>query len=140
MSAGYSGTPLARKLGIRPGARVLLRAAPAGFEALLEGLPEDADVLRAARGPRPFDVIVTFHKRASGLRADIAALRRLMTPEAGLWVAWPKKTSGVTTDVTESIVRNTGLDAGLVDNKICAIDPTWSGLRFVIRVADRPKK
>jgi len=140
VSAGYSGTPLARKLGIRPGARVLLRAAPAGFEGLLEGLPEDADVLRAARGPRPFDVIVTFHKRASGLRADLAALRQLMTPEAGLWVAWPKKTSGVTTDVTESIVRNTGLDAGLVDNKICAIDPTWSGLRFVIRLADRPKK
>ncbi|MEZ6241640.1 MAG: hypothetical protein R3B57_01205 [Phycisphaerales bacterium] len=139
MTAGYSGTPLAKKLGIKPGARVLLRGAPKGFEDTLAGLPDDATVLRAARGA-PFDVMVSFHKKASALDGDIKAMRARMTPAAGLWIAWPKKSSGVATDVTESIVRKTGLASGLVDNKICAIDETWSGLRFVIRVADRRKK
>ncbi len=137
MSAGYSGTPLARKLGIKPGARVLLRRAPENFEDLLEGLPDDATLLRSMRGRSPYDVIMSFHSKAAGLAKDLASLRPRMTPAAGLWIAWPKKSSGVATDVTESLVRETGLAAGLVDNKICAIDQTWSCLRFVIRVRDR---
>ncbi len=137
MSAGYSGTPLAKKLGIKPGARVLLRRAPKGFEGALAGLPDDASVCRAARGDRPFDIIVSFHKHAAAIAPDIDSLRTRMTPAAGVWIAWPKNASGVATDVTEGVVRAAGLDSGLVDNKICAIDETWSALRFVIRVKDR---
>lgn len=132
--AGYSGTPLPQKLGIRPGHRVALIRAPEGFE--LPGLPPDVAVRRRARGP--LDVIVAFVRARSELHRGIERWRSALDPAGGLWIAWPKRSSGVDGDVREGDVRAAGLAAGLVDNKVCAIDATWSGLRFVVRRADRP--
>ena len=134
--AGYSGTPLPRKLGIKPGHRVLVLGAPGGFvEETLGELPEGVGVGRSARGRA--DVIVSFHDRRAALEKRMPALRELMDPAAGLWIAWPKRASGVPTDLTEDVVRELALGNRLVDNKVCAIDATWSGLRLVIRLADR---
>jgi hypothetical protein len=127
--AGYSGTPLPRKLGIKPGHRVLVLGAPAGFAL------EDVPVRTSARGTA--DVIVSFHDRRAGLARRLPRLRALMEPAAGLWIAWPKRASGVPTDLTEDVVREIALEHRLVDNKVCAIDETWSGLRLVIRLRDR---
>lgn len=135
-AAGYSGTPLARKLGIRPGARVGLIGAPAGFDTVLGALPEGVAVRTRLRGR--FDVIVAFASRRAVLVRRLEALKDTLEPDGGLWLAWPKRSSGVATDLTEADVRALGLGTGLVDNKVCAIDATWSGLRFVYRVADRP--
>lgn len=135
--AGYSGTPLPRKLGIKAGHRIVLLKAPAGFNKLLDPLPGDIEIRTDLRGRGGFDVIVFFVKRRAELERDFARISGRLDDAGGLWVSWPKKASGVATDVTESVVREVGLDAGLVDNKICAVDETWSGLRFVIRVADR---
>lgn len=141
MSAGYSGTPLARKLGITAGKarRVLLIGAPRGFEGLLEDLPADARVSRRASGGTTPDVIVAFASSLSALDAIYERWAERVTGAEMLWIAWPKKSSGVATDVTESLVRERGLLAGLVDNKVCAIDQTWSGLRLVRRVKDRKR-
>jgi Protein of unknown function (DUF3052) len=136
--AGYSGTPLAQKLGIKSGHRVALVGAPAGFERQLEGLPDAVSLVRRLRST--VDVIVFFVDRAGDLGARLASLAAHLEPAGGLWVAWPKKTSGRATDLTEGVVRTIGLDAGLVDNKVCAVDEVWSGLRFVVRLADRPAK
>jgi hypothetical protein len=136
--AGYSGTPLPRKLGIKPGHRVLLLRAPDGFEPdVLGPLPEDVTVARTARGTA--DVIIAFFDRRAELEARMPALRERLEPAAGLWIAWPKRSSGVTTDLTEDVVRELALANRLVDNKVAAIDATWSGLRLVIRLADRPR-
>jgi hypothetical protein len=136
--AGYSGTPLPRKLGIKPGHRVLLLRAPAGFEAgTLGELPADVTVARTARGRA--DVILAFFDRRAELARRMPGLRERMEPAAGLWIAWPKRSSGVATDVTEDVVRELALANRLVDNKVAAIDDTWSGLRLVIRLADRPR-
>jgi len=135
--AGYSGTPLPRKLVIKPGHRVLALGAPDGFvEDTLAELPTGVQVGHSARGKA--DVIVSFHDRRAGLARRMPQLRDLMEPAAGLWIAWPKRTSGVATDLTEDVVRELALKNRLVDNKVCAIDATWSGLRLVIRLADRP--
>jgi hypothetical protein len=138
--AGYSGTPLARKLGIKPGHHVALVNAPADFESQLEGLPVDAIVSRDLASQTEFDVLVSFTADAKQLRAIFSPCMKKLRPNGGLWVAWPKKASGVPTDLTEDIIRVFGLDKGLVDNKVCAIDDTWSGLRFVVRLQDRPPK
>ena len=132
-SAGYSGTPLPKKLGIKPGHRVLLLGAPGGFE--LGELPEGVEVVRTARGKA--DVIVSFHLERGDLERRMPALRRAMVQNAGLWIAWPKKASKVPTDLTENVVRDLALANALVDNKVAAIDQLWSGLRLVIRVKDR---
>lgn len=132
---GYSGTPLARKVGIKPGARVALLGAPDSFDALGGELPEGVGVHRRLRGA--FDVIVAFNVRSAALERQLPALRAALARGGGLWLAWPKRTSGVQTDLGEGVVRELGLSIGLVDNKICAIDATWSGLRFVYRVEDR---
>ena len=137
MPTGYSGTPLAKKLGIKAGHRVGLIGAPQGFEETLEGLPDAVRFSRRAAGR--FDVIVFFTSKAAELGRRFAGLAVKLDPAGGFWIAWPKKSSGVATDLVEGRVRHTGLDAGLVDNKICAIDETWSGLRFVYRLKDRPK-
>jgi hypothetical protein len=135
-AAGYSGTPLPRKLGIKPGQRVLLLGAPAGFEAETLGeLPDGVRVARRASGTA--DVIVAFHTRRAELERGLAQLRALMEPAAGLWIAWPKRASKVETDITEDVLREIALPTGLVDNKVCAIDATWSGLRLVIRLSAR---
>ena len=131
--AGYSGTPLPRKLGIKPGHRVLLLGAPGGFA--LGELPEGVKVGTRASGVA--DVIVAFHLRRAGLAKRMPALRERMDPAAGLWIAWPKRASKVETDLTEDVVRELALANRLVDNKVCAIDETWSGLRLVIRLKDR---
>jgi hypothetical protein len=134
--SGYSGTPLPRKLGIKPGHRVVLLGAPEDFEdAALGPLPDGVRVARRATGRA--DVIVSFHTRRAELERRLAALRALMEPAAGLWIAWPKRASKVETDVTEDVVREIALPTGLVDNKVCAIDPVWSGLRLVIRLRER---
>lgn len=135
--AGYSGTPLTKKLGIKPGARVAFSGAPAGFDRTLGDLPADVQVKRVVRGP--LDVIVVFVKRRAELERRIGQLIKAMEPAAGLWIAWPKRASKVATDVTEGVVREIGLAAALVDNKVCAIDDTWSGLRLVTRLRDRPR-
>jgi hypothetical protein len=127
--AGYSGTPLERKLGIKPGHRVLLLNAPEGFR--LEGV----EPVRSLRGKA--DVILSFHTGRRGLEKRLPALRAALVPNGGLWIAWPKKASKVPTDVDENVVRALGLASALVDNKVAAIDETWSGLRLVIRVRDR---
>ena len=133
--AGYSGTPLPKKLGIKEGSSVLLRLAPAGFERALTPLPPGAKL--SSRGRGPFDVIVFFAANRTILLRELAGAIAKFTPDGGLWIAWPKKSSGVATDLEENFVRTSGLAAGLVDNKICAIDETWSGLRFVYRLRDR---
>jgi hypothetical protein len=135
-TAGYSATPLPRKLGIREAARVLLVGAPAGFADVLGDLPPGAEL--AARGAGHVDVVVLFAADAAALQAQFPGLVTGLAPAGGLWVAWPKRSSGVTTDLDEHLVRSIGLDAGLVDNKVCAIDATWSALRFVRRLRDRP--
>jgi hypothetical protein len=136
VGAGYSGTPLPRKLGIKPGHRVVLLGAPDRFEdETLGSLPDGVRVVRRAAGRA--DVIVAFHTRRAELERRLAVLRALMEPAAGLWIAWPKRASRVETDITEDVVREIALPTGLVDNKVCAIDPTWSGLRLVIRLRER---
>ena len=110
--------------------------APDGFADLLGELPGGVTVRSRAAGP--LDVIVFFTRRRSELEGRLPALRRAMDPAAGLWIAWPKRSSGVETDMTEDVARDLGVANRLVDNKVCAIDETWSGLRLVIRLADRP--
>jgi hypothetical protein len=135
MAAGYSGTPLAKKLGIKEGHAVGLLGAPDGFAALLEGLPDAVEVRTSARGP--LDVVVSFHTRRAHFEKRLPALLKAMDVDGGLWVAWPKRASGVATDMTEDVVREVVLPLGLVDNKVCAIDDTWSGLRVVWRKENR---
>ena len=137
-SVGYSGTPLVRKLGIKPEARLGLIAAPEGFDATLGGLPDGVSVRRRLGGQQ-FDVIVSFFARRSELERRLPRLVDALDPSGGLWIAWPKRASGVATDVTEHVVHELGLATGLVDNKVCAIDEVWSGFRFVYRLRDRPR-
>ncbi|HUR26940.1 MAG TPA: DUF3052 domain-containing protein [Planctomycetota bacterium] len=138
-SAGYSGTPLDKKLGVKAGCRLWLIDAPAGFDTTLGPLPEGVTVVRAkSRGPA-CDVIVLFVKTKKELAGGFASAKKRLVENGGLWVAWPKKASGVDTELTEPFVRAHGLTQGLVDNKVCAIDATWSGLRFVIRLVDRKR-
>ena len=137
MTAGYSRTPLPKKLGIKEEARLaLVGAVPPDFDRTLGALPAGVAVRRQARGRA--DVIVCFVTRKAALARRFATLKRALEPDGGLWIAWPKRASGVPTDMTEDVVREIGLPGGLVDNKVCAIDETWSGLRLVYRVADRP--
>ena len=135
VTAGYSGTPLATKLGIKPGHVVRLVSAPPGFAELLEPVP--AGVLLIGRaGPRA-DVVVCFVTAYAELRRRFDALAAAVFPDGGLWFAWPKKASKVPTDLTEDVIRDHAVATGLVDNKVCAIDETWSGLRIVHRRENR---
>ena len=134
---GYSGTPLPKKLGIQPDARVAVLRAPEGFDATLGKFP--AGVTLRTRARRPLDVIVSFTANERDLRHRFATLARALDPAGGLRIAWPKRASGIPTDLDGNVVREVGLAAGLVDNKVCAIDETWSGLRFVVRLEDRPR-
>jgi len=136
--AGYSGTPLPQKLGIKAGHRIGLLGPPPDFTQTLGPLPEGTSVRGSLRGP--LDVIVCFTTREADLRRRFDALARALEPDGGLWIAWPKRASGVATDLTENVVRDVALAAGLVDNKVCAIDETWSGLRPVYRLRDRPRR
>ncbi|MCC6676686.1 MAG: DUF3052 family protein [Phycisphaerales bacterium] len=136
--AGYSGTPLPGKLGIKPGSRMWLINPPQDFAALLAPVPDRAVITTAATGRLTFDVIVLFARDRAALQKSFDRARARLDPAGGLWIAWPKKSSGITTDLSEDLIRDLALAAGLVDNKVCAIDDTWSGLRIVIRLKDRP--
>jgi hypothetical protein len=127
--AGYSGTPLPRKLGIKPESRVVLLNAPEGFA--LEG------VKPVTRASGLADVILSFHTERRELERRMPVLRRRMEQNARLWIAWPKKSSKLPTDLTENVVRDIALENRLVDNKVAAVDEIWSGLQLVIRVKDR---
>ena len=131
----YSGTPLYKKLGIKEGARVAFVRAPTGFEKTLGPLPGGVQVKKRATGP--LDVIVLFAQRADELRTRFPRLKETLDPAGGLWVAYPKKSSKIPADLTFELAQQIGLDEGLVDNKSCAIDDDWSGLRFVYRLKDR---
>jgi hypothetical protein len=134
-TAGYSGTPLPRKLGVREGARVAWLGAPGGFEALLGELPPGVTVLRSLRAP--LDLLVQFTTSRAQLGRRLPALREAIFPAGVAWIAWPKRASGVETDVTEDVVRELALPLGLVDVKVAAIDETWSGLKLVVRKEHR---
>ena len=134
--AGYSGTPLPKKLGIKEGARVAAVGAPEHFAQTLGELPPGVE-LGGVYAEGPIDVIVAFVRAPDEVAERLAALIERLTPAGGLWLAWPKSRPRSPSPVSETLVRETGLAAGLVDNKVCAIDDEWSGLRFVRRVKDR---
>ena len=136
VTSGYSGTPLPKKLGIKPGHAVAYLNAPDGFEELMWPMPEGVVVGRRATGRK--DVLVLFATRAADLRKRFASAQRALAPDGGLWIAYPKKASGVETDIDFGVAQAIGLEAGLVDNKSCAVDEVWSGVRFVYRLRDRP--
>ena len=127
--AGYSDTPLAEKLGIKEGARLAILGAPDGFT--IDSLPPAVDVRTSARGVH--DVILSFHTARAELAKRLPSLMRALDVDGGLWISWPKKASGVATDITEDVVREVALPTGLVDVKVCAVDGTWSGLRLCLR-------
>jgi hypothetical protein len=129
MHKDYSQTPLPQKLGIKEGSRVALQSAPPGFAEVLGVEPR-------LRGE--LDVVVLFATRRGELTRAFAPLARRLTPAGGLWIAWPKKSAGLESDLSFETVQGIGLEAGLVDNKSCSIDETWQALRFVYRLEDRP--
>ena len=132
--AGYSGTPLVNKIGIKPNHKLLFRHAPTTFVKDLGALPEGA---AETRSKAPLDVAVLFTRSRAELEKEFAPLAARVAPNGMLWVGWPKKASGVPTDLNENLVREIGLARGMVDVKVCAIDETWSGLKFVFRLKDR---
>ena len=136
--AGYSETPLAKKLGIKPQFRVSFVNAPADFAKQLE-LPPTVSLCSISKS-KDLDLILVFVKRQSALSIAFAQYSQKIKPNGTFWVSWPKKTSGVASDLNENIVRDIGLAAGMVDVKVCAVDETWSGLKFVYRLKDRPAK
>jgi hypothetical protein len=135
--AGYSSTPLPRKLGIQAGMRLATLHAPKDFAKVLGKLPAGvaASELGSAKGP--YQVLVCFFTAEAAFQSALPKLEKALDPYGGLWIAWPKRASGVKTDMSEDIVRKHALPRGLVDNKVCAIDDTWSGLRLVVRVENR---
>ena len=135
--AGYSSTPLAKKLGIKEGSRIGLLNAPKDFENALGKLPDRAEFVE--RLTKSLDIILFFVLTERALARDFARLATKLATNGMIWIAWPKKSSGVATDLSFDSVQRIGLDAGLVDVKICAIDDTWSGLKFVYRLKDRAK-
>jgi hypothetical protein len=137
LSAGYSGTPLVQKLGIKPGFNVAFVNAPENFASHLN-LPEDVAVSSTSRSHLDFAIL--FVKSETQLQQKFSHLSTKLKPNGMLWVAWPKKSSGVATDLTFNNVQAIGLAAGLVDTKICAVDNIWSGLKFVFRLKDRPRR
>jgi hypothetical protein len=134
---GYSGTPLIKKLGIKEGHRISIINAPANFTSELGEVPSGAALLPSARGP--LDCVLLFAENESFLRRRFEKLAAKLTPAGMIWIVWPKKSSGVATDLSFDRVQKVGLELGLVDTKICAVNETWSGLRFVIRLKDRPR-
>jgi hypothetical protein len=133
--SGYSGTPLAKKLGIRAGARLFVRTAPDNYAALLAPLPPDVETV--TRMSARTDMAHLFATRRRDLSTALVKARRAMRDDAVIWVSWPKRSSGVATEVTEDVVRELALPLGLVDIKVCAVDDTWSGLKLMLRRSER---
>lgn len=134
---GYSGRPLIQKLGIKPGMRVRFIDAPAHYERILGPLPDEVVVLKSTRGP--LDFVHAFCDRRARLVSIIPTCLVHLAPDGMIWISWPKRASGVPTDVTEDVVRDVALPTGLVDVKVCAVDDVWSGLKLVIRKELRKK-
>ncbi|MFB9267101.1 DUF3052 family protein [Bradyrhizobium erythrophlei] len=135
--AGYSGRSTVQKLGLKPGFRIFVDGLSVAYRDIVGELPADVLLVKAAKAP--LDVVHLFAAEARGLAAKLRLYRQAIAPDGMIWVSWPKKASGVATDVTEKEVRETGLVAGLVDVKVCAVDDVWSGLKFVIPVKERGK-
>jgi len=135
--AGYSGTPLPKKLGVKPNQRIALIDSPKDFTKVLGPLPENATIVKRLNGP--LDLIILFVDREQTLAKQFPILAKKLENDGMIWIAWPKKSSGVATDLVFEKVQRIGLDCGLVDVKICAVDEVWSGLKFVIRLKDRKK-
>jgi hypothetical protein len=133
--SGYSGTPLAQKLGIRAGSRVYLHQPPEHYARLVAPLPAGAEMV--ARLDADTDIVHVFAVRRAALRAALRRVLKLLRPDAAVWVSWPKKASGVATDITEDVIRELALPLTLVDIKVCAVDEVWSGLKLVIRKSAR---
>ena len=133
--AGYSGKPLVAKLGIKPDTRISIVNAPAGYDRVLGKLPPR--VMPESRVAGPLDFVQFFTREKRELERRFPALERALAPAGMLWISWPKKSSGVATDLTEDVIRAVGLAHGLVDVKVAAVDEIWSGLKFVRRLADR---
>jgi hypothetical protein len=136
--AGYSGKSLTQKLGIKPGFCIFVSGAPKTYDALVGGLPGGAKIV--TRPKAPLDMVHLFVTKAAGLKDKLQGFREAIAPDGMIWVSWPKKSSGVATDLSDVVVRDTGLPLGLVDIKVCAIDETWSGLKFVIPKDQRASK
>lgn len=134
---GYSGTPLAKKLGIKEGFAVALLHLPADVKAELRDAFGKCRVVKDLRGP--LDFVFLFSKSRLEMEREVVRSAKALAPAGILWVSWPKKSSGVITDLAEDGIRETGLSAGLVDIKVCAVTDVWSGLKFVIPVKNRPK-
>ncbi|MFL6100130.1 MAG: hypothetical protein ACJ71T_09280 [Actinomycetales bacterium] len=134
--AGYSGTPLHRKLGITPGARVLAAGVPPGWDLTVLDPDGTASVTTSARHP-PYDVVVAFCPDLATLESSLPTRIGQVTEKGRLWVCWPKRASGVRSDLDDNVVRGRGLAAGVVDVKVCAVDATWSALCFMTRLRDR---
>lgn len=136
--SGYSGTPLVQKLGIKPGFRIFVVGAPVDYVAITGKLPEQVTIVPRLAGE--IDMVHLFAANAAGLGEKLRRYRAAIKPDGMLWVSWPKKSSGVATDLNDVVVRNTALPLGLVDIKVCAVDATWSGLKFVIPKAERTRR
>jgi hypothetical protein len=136
-SAGYSGTPLVAKLGIKAGSSIAIVGAPRGYSAVLGPLPVGVVRRASIEGREPFDLIHAFVRRSAQLGGIFRAAKRALKKNGALWMSWPKKSSGAPTDLDENVIRHAGLAHGLVDVKVCAVDETWSGLKFVYRLSDR---
>ena len=133
--AGYSGTPLAQKLGIKEGARVLPINAPKNYNKLLQPIPDGVRFVSGVSATT--DLVHLFTTRRAELQKTLTDLRTRIKPDAAVWVSWPKKASRLPTDLTENVLREIGLPLGLVDVKVCAVDEVWSGLKFVRRKENR---
>jgi hypothetical protein len=134
--AGYSGTPLAKKLGIKPGSSVFVDGAPMAYEQLLAPMPDGVNVQSAVDSST--DIVHLFSTSKAELACALERVLQHLKPDAALWVSWPKKASKVPTDITEDTIRDLALPLGLVDIKVCAVDDVWSGLKLVIRRENRP--
>lgn len=128
--AGYSGRSVVQKLGIKPGFRIFVDSAPVSYAAMVGDLP--AGIALVARLKGPLDMVHVFATRAIDVRKKLPACRDAVAPDGMVWMSWPKKSSGVVSDVSEDMIRDAALSLGLVDIKVCAIDETWSGLKLVI--------
>jgi hypothetical protein len=137
---GYSGTPLAKKLGIKDGFRAALLHVPEDVRSGLSDSFKKCSIERnGIKTSKDLDFIFLFAKSRAGLEFELLPAAKALAPAGMLWISWPKKSSGVVTDLTEDVIRHHGLDAGLVDIKVCAVTDVWSGLKFVIPVKNRPK-
>ncbi len=132
---GYSTKPVIQKLGVKPGFRIFVDGAPADYRGIVGEWPDGAKLV--ARPKAPLDMVHLFARQANGLAAKLSRYRNAIKPDGMIWVSWPKKSSGVATDLSDVVVRDIALPLGLVDIKVCAIDETWSGLKFVVPVVKR---